>query len=100
VDSVGKPYPVRRGKCPKTTVASLLICAQGTSAAKAFELTLDVKENQREYLGMKKATAVALGKLNLRKLSVKRHKKIARLAIERRWRKARAHEKKARRQYD
>jgi hypothetical protein len=61
---------------------------------------IDVKENQREDRGMKKSTALALGKLNLRKLSSKRRRKIARLAIERRWRTARAQEKKTRKQYD
>jgi hypothetical protein len=62
------------------------------------EPALDVRKKQGEYLGMKKSAARALGKLNLRKLLAKRRKKIARLAIERRWRKARAQEKKARKQ--
>ena len=59
-----------------------------------------MKENQREYRDMKESEALALGKLKLRKPSAKRRKKIARLAIERRWRKARAQEKKARKQDD
>ena len=70
-----------------------------TGALHKPEPTLDVKRNQGEYLGMKKSAARAVGKLNLRKLSGRRRKKIARLAIERRWRKARAQEKKARKQY-
>jgi hypothetical protein len=62
------------------------------------EPTLDVRKKQGEYLGMKKSAARTLSRLNLRKPLAQKRKKIARLAIERRWRKARAQEKKARKQ--
>jgi hypothetical protein len=59
-----------------------------------------VRRKQRQYQDMKRSAAAAVGKLNLRKLAKKGRKKIARQSIEKRWREARAQEKKARRHYD